>query len=101
MSILTERVLKNEEARHGNVGRPSNGGRPREKRPRPGGQSNSVFSQSLTQDRHPLDRKFRCGFDPQNVTIKQYTAHLSKCFHEDCIGRQRRWPILLRQLGAQ
>ena len=45
--------------------------------------------------RHPLDKRFRCGFDPLNVTIKQYRVHISNCQNQDCIERHHRWLDLM------
>lgn len=41
--------------------------------------------------RHPLDRRFQCGFDPLNVPIKAYTAHIRACPDKECQGRRQRW----------
>jgi hypothetical protein len=45
--------------------------------------------------RHPLDRKFQCGFDPLDVSIKQYRMHICNCKDRDCIGRHLRWLDLM------
>lgn len=55
----------------------------------------SVFELSKGLSRHPLDRPFGCGFDPLNVTIKQYRVHISNCLHKACIERHRRWLDLM------
>jgi hypothetical protein len=85
MSLLTERVLKNEEARHGNANR-------RRYRAR-------FFEDQI--GRHALDYKFNCGLDPQGVSIKEYTAHIRACPKKECQGRWERWPLLLKQLGVR
>ena len=83
MSLLAERVIHNERQRHGNAYRSGHA--------RPGGSRNSIFEQSKTLARHPLDRRFQCGFDPQNVSIREYTAHIRTCRHEECQARCDRW----------
>jgi len=84
MDLLAERALKNEAARDGHVGRS-----------KARHYSDSIFGRSVTQTSHPLDRKFRCGFDPQNVSIKNYRLHISKCKDRDCIDRHLRWLDLM------
>ena len=80
LDVLAQRVLRNEKARHGNTGRPVRRKRPY--RPR---------SFQIERDRHPLDRRFYCGFDSLNVSIKQYVAHIRACPDAECQGRLQRW----------
>lgn len=58
----------------------------------------SIPAQSLVE-RHPLDRKYRCGFDPHGVTNKRYREHIAGCTHPDCVERQERWRQLVREFS--
>jgi hypothetical protein len=87
MSVLAERVMHNAHQRDGNTGK---------RGARPGGHSGSLFSRSMGETwTHPLDRKFRCGFDPKGVSTKQYRVHISNCHHADCIDRHMGWLDLM------
>lgn len=83
IGALAERVLHNEAARYKGAGVARRG------------PPDSVFTRSLTQACHPLDRKFRCGFDPHNVSIKTYRVHITNCKDRDCIDRHLRWLDLM------
>jgi hypothetical protein len=34
--------------------------------------------------RHPLDDKYRCGFDPKDKNLRQCVDHWRKCDSESC-----------------
>ncbi len=74
-----DRVLENEARRHGNVGQTRHS------------RGLSVFGRSLNQASHPLDRKYRCGFDPKGVSIRQYRLHIANCSHRECRERLVGW----------
>lgn len=93
---LVGRVVDNETARHGLNGF----SRTKQRRRRTETVDSSIFQRSLTRTLHPLDRRYQCGFDPHNVSMKKYVQHISHCSDGDCELRWYRHLQLKKELAG-